>query len=66
MMLMVERRDGSAETTRGTGVYWRAQYLTARCSEFCYFALKKHFTLAKGFIMISRPSLEETLPFISV
>ena len=34
----------------------------SQCSELCYFALKRHFTLAKGFIMILRFSIEETLP----
>lgn len=36
------------------GVYWRTQYLRGRCSEFCYFALKRHLVLAKGFIIIFR------------
>lgn len=38
----------------------------SQCSELCYFALKRHFTLAKGFIMILRFSIEETLPCQSV
>lgn len=47
-------------------VYWRTQYLKARRSEFCYFALKRHFVLAKGFVMIFRFSIEETLLGMSV
>lgn len=32
------------------GVQWRSPHLTARRLQLCYFALKRDFTLARGFV----------------
>lgn len=55
------RRGKCRSWVWGTGAYWKTQYLKARCSEFCCFALKRHFVVAKGFIIIFRFSIEESL-----
>lgn len=60
--LLANPGEGSAEAGCGVPVFiGRYNYLKTRCSEFCCFALKRHFVVAKGFIIIFRFSMEESL-----
>lgn len=59
--LVEEGETGKRAWAQHRGVYGRKHHLKDRCSEFCYFALKKHFTVGKGFITIFLFSIEETL-----
>lgn len=54
-------RNGEKKPALNIVVFMGAYHLKARCSEFCYFALKEHSTVGKGFIMIFIFSIEETL-----